>query len=120
MFKFSRLFLFRLLILVMAISPVQITMAIDFGHNNLVKNCQISKARTADFMERIMDEGCKSDQKNHCVDLSVCVTQHNFSSMKSSNSFLLLTRAVIHKKFIADSDAVSTQYPELLRRPPKV
>jgi len=104
----------------MAISPVQITMALAIDQNNQVEYCQISQVHPADIMEKIMGGACQSDQSSHCVNLSVCVTQHNFSSMKSSNSFLLLTRAVIRNKFIAVSDAVSTHYPELLRRPPKV
>jgi len=120
MFYFDRQLIIRLLILVMAISPVQITMAIDIDQNNQAMNCQNSQVQPANIMEKIMGGGCQSDQSSHCVDLSVCVTQHNFSSMQSSNSFLLLARAAIHKKFVADIDAVSTHYPELLRRPPKV
>jgi hypothetical protein len=116
---FTRQFFSRLLILIMTISPVQITMAIDLDQHNQAMKCQISQAQLANTTVGNTSEGCTSDYNGHCVDLSVCVAQYNLSSY-SSSSFLLITRAVTHTKFIPDNDSVSTHYPELLKRPPKV
>ena len=117
---FARQFFSRLLILVMAIGPVQITMAIDLDQHNQAMNCQMSQAQQVGITVNNTDENCTSDYSGHCVDLSVCVVQYNFSSFYSANSFLLMSRAVTHTKFIPDNDAVSSRYPELLKRPPKV
>ena len=120
MFSLARQFLIRLIILIIAISPVQITMAIDFDQHSQATTCQMSQEQPAEIMVKIMGEACKSDQDNHCVDLSVCSVQYNVSSLYSSGLFQLTARTVIHKKFIAERDAVSTQYPELLKRPPRI
>jgi hypothetical protein len=116
----TRQFINRLLILIMTISPVQITMAIDLDQHSQAMNCQNSQAQPPDTTVNNTSGDCPSDYGEHCVDLSVCGVQFNFSSFYSSKSFLLITRAVTHTKFIPDNDAVPTHYPELLKRPPKV
>jgi hypothetical protein len=116
----TRQFFSRLLILIMTISPVQMTMAIDLDQHNQAVNCQVSQAQLPDTTISNTSGGCTSEYGEHCVDLSVCGAQFNFSSLYSSKSFLLITRAVTHTKFTADNDAVSSRYPELLKRPPKV
>ena len=116
---FTRHFFSRLLILVMTISPVQITMAIDLDQSNQTMNCQISQAQLSGTGVNSLSGDCTSDYSKHCVDLSVCGAQYNFTSY-SSNSILLITRVLTHTKFLPDNDAVSTHYPELLKRPPKV
>jgi len=120
MIYFSRQFISRLLILIMTISPVQITMAIDLDQHNQAMNCQISQAQLPNTRVSIPGEDCTSDYGEHCVNLSVCGAQFNFSSLYSPNAFLLIPRAVTHTKFIPDNDAISTRYPELVKRPPKV
>jgi hypothetical protein len=116
----TRQFFSRLLILIMAISPVQMTMAIDLDQHNQSMNCQISQAQLPDTTISNTSVDCTSEYGEHCVDLSVCGAQFNFSSLYSSNSFLLVTRILAHAKFIPDNDAVSTHYPELFKRPPKI
>jgi len=115
----TRQFFSRLLILVMTISPVQITMAIDLDQHNQAMNCQISQVQLTSITFNNTSDDCTSDYNGHCVDLSVCVAQYNFS-LYSSNSFLLMSRAATHTKFMPDKDSVSTQYPELIKRPPKI
>lgn len=116
----TRQFFSRLLILIMTISPVQMTMAIDLDQHNQAMNCQILQAQLLNTTVSDTSGDCTSHYGEHCVDLSVCGAQFNFSSLYSSNSSLLMARAVIHTKFIPDNDAVSTHYPELIKRPPKV
>jgi len=116
---FTRQFFSRLLILIMAISPVQITMATDLDQHTQAMNCQISQAQFHNTAVSQTSGDCTSDHSEHCVNLSVCGAQFNFSSLYSSNSFLLMTRAVTHSKFVPDNDAISTHYPELFKRPPK-
>jgi hypothetical protein len=103
----------------MTISPVQITMAIDIDQHNQAMNCQISPAQLTSTSVNNTSDDCPSDYSGNCVDVSVCVAQYNFS-LYSSNSFLLITRAATHTKFMPDNDSVSSHYPELLKRPPKV
>jgi hypothetical protein len=104
----------------MTISPVQITMAIDLDQHNQAMKCQISQARLANTAVNNLNADCSSDYSGHCVDLSVCVAQYNFTSQYSLNSFLLMSRAVTHTKYMPDDDSVSTHYPDLLKRPPKI
>jgi hypothetical protein len=116
----TRQFLSRLLILIMAISPVQMTMAIDLDQHTQAVNCKFSQAQLPDTTISNTSGDCTSEYGGHCVDLSVCGAQINFSSLYSSNSFLLVSRTLAHAKFIPGNDAVSTRYPELFKRPPKV
>jgi hypothetical protein len=104
----------------MTINPVQMTMAIDLDQHNQAMNCQISQAQLPSTTVGNTGTDCTSDYGEHCVDLSVCGAQFNFFSLYSSNSFLLVTRTLAHAKFIPGNDAVSTRYPELFKRPPKV
>lgn len=116
----TRQFFSRLLILVMTISPVQITMAIDLDQHDQSMKCQISQAQLTSTATNNLNADCNSNYNGHCVDLSVCVGQYNFSSWYSSSSFLLMSRAATHTKFLPDNDSVSTHYPELVKRPPKI
>ena len=115
----TRQFFSRLLILIMTISPVQITMAIDLDQSNQAMNCQISQAELSGTGVNSLSGDCTSDYSRHCVDLSVCGAQYNFTSY-SSNLFLLMSRAATLTKFMPDNDSVSTHYPELVKRPPKI
>jgi hypothetical protein len=116
---FTRQFFSRLLILIMTISPVQITMAVDLDQHNQAMNCQVSQAQLSSTGVNSLSGDCTSNHSGHCVDLSVCGAQYNFTSY-SSNSFLLISRAATHTKYMPDDDLVSTRYPELLKRPPKI
>jgi hypothetical protein len=120
MLYFDRQFIRRLLILILTIGPVQMNMAIDFDQSNQAMNCQNSQVQPPDMAEKNNYSECTSIYTVHCVDLSVCGAQYNFSSLYSSNPFLLRARAVTQLKFMSDKDAVSTHYPEPLKRPPKV
>ena len=120
MLYFSRQFLTQLLILIMVISPVQVTMAIDIGQLGQAMTCQVSQVQLTDMTDKNMDEKCTSGYGDHCAELSVCGAQNNISSLHSVNSFLLMARATDYKKIVADSDSVRTHYPELLKRPPKI
>lgn len=120
MFNFYRHFFSSLLILVMIINPIQIAQAIDFDRPEQATPCQISQERFPAVVDLISTGGsCISDQGSHCVDSSVCVAQSNFTSLRSSGSIVLTIQVITKLKFVVEGDAVSTHYPELLRRPPK-
>lgn len=121
MLKFSRQSLIRLLIAIMAIGPVQVSMAVESGQGSQPMNCQSSMAQHTDIMGKIMDgNNCPSDQESHCMVLPVCSTAYNFFPLQTSDSVLFIARSAIHKKFIAGSDSISSYYPDLLKRPPRV
>ncbi len=104
----------------MAIAPIQITMAIDFDQSEQATTCQNSPSRIPETGGKKTGGECAPEYSVNCVDFSVCGVQTSLSSFYSLNSFLLVARTETHQKIIADSGAVSTQYPEILRRPPKV
>ena len=108
----------RLLILIIAISPVQITMAVEIDQHIEAMHCQNSQVPPTNVMHR-MGGACEPDQSSHCVVVSVCVTPLNLASLKSSNSFQLLARDATPSLFVPDKDTVPTHYPEPLKRPPK-
>jgi hypothetical protein len=83
-------------------------------------HCQISQTQLPNTIASNTGDDCSSDYGKHCVDFSVCGAQFNFSSLYSLHSFLLISRAATHTKYMPDDDLVSTRYPELLKRPPKV
>ena len=117
---FTRKFFSRLLIFILIINPVQITIASDFDQHSGTMNCQVSQERVPGATVKIPGDGCKPDNQEHCSDISVCVMHNNLSAFYSNNSFLLVPRAFAQKKFVPENETVSTQYPDLLKRPPKV
>lgn len=119
MLYISRQFLAQLLILIMVVSPVQITMAIDIDQLGQAMACQVSQVQLANMTDKNMDGKCTPEFGGHCMELSVCGAQNNISSLHSVNLFLLVARATAYKNFVVDSDSVRTHYPELLKRPPK-
>lgn len=120
MLYFSRQCLIRLLVLVIAISPVQIAMAIDFDAPGQTVYCQVAAVQSFDWsgdMKR--DAACVTENSDHCGDISVCVAQTSFTSLRSSISLLLPPVNATRLKFITNNASMSTNYPGLLKRPPK-
>ena len=119
MLNFSQRFLIRLLIFIVAISPVQITMAVDFDPPGQNMDCQILPLQSADWADTNMDDSCALEKSGHCIDLSVCAAHTSFTSLRSSISLLLSPAAVTLLRFTNNNESMSTNYPGLLKRPPK-
>ncbi len=119
MLNFSRQSLIRLLIFIVAISPVQITMAVDFDPPGQNVDCQILPVQSADWADANMEDSCGLDKSDHCIDTSVCAAHTNFTSLRSSISLLVSPDAVTLLRFTSNNEAMSTNYPGLLKRPPK-
>ena len=120
MFNINKQFIARFMVLIMSISPVQITIAADFDHHDTEMNCQISSVPSPDPTYMNIDDNCGIENSSHCVDLSVCAAQTNFISLRSSSPLIISASAVTRLKITTDNQSISTNYPELLRRPPKV
>jgi len=119
MLNFSLQSLIRLLILILAINPIQITMAIDFDPPDQNMNCQISPALSLGSFDTNMDDSCGVEKNGHCIDLSVCAAHTNFTSLRSSIPLLLSPAVVTLLRFTRNNESMSTNYPGLLKRPPK-
>jgi hypothetical protein len=120
MFNANKQFIARFVILIMAISPVQITIATDFDQHGTEMNCQISSVSSPAPAYMNIDDNCGIENSSHCVDLSVCAAQTNFISLRSSGPLIFSPGVATLLKFTTDNQSISTNYPELLRRPPKV
>lgn len=108
-----------MLVLIMAISPVQVTMAVDFDQSSHGSNCQSMMSDSIDSIVMNMDEECAMEHEEHCHDHPGCVGQFNSSTLQAPNALQLAVRASTLVKFLIDNEAVSTIYPPLLKRPPK-
>jgi len=117
MFNINKQFIAWFMVLIIAISPVQITIATDFDQHSTDMNCQISSLPSPNMN---IDDNCGVEDSGHCLNLSVCAAQINFISLRSSSPLIFSPGAVTQLKFTADNQSISTNYPELLRRPPKV
>ena len=106
-----------LLVLIVAISPVRLTMAIDLDQSGHGSNCQESMLGSNVSMD--MNEDCLMEHEEHCHDHPACVGHLNTSAEQSLNSLHFASRTLIHVKFLSDTESVQTVYPSLLKRPPK-
>ena len=118
MFNINKQLIARFLVLIMAISPVQITIATDFNQHGAEMNCQVSSVPSPAFAYMDMNHNCGIENNSRCVDLSMCAAQTNFVSLRSSSPPIFAPGVATLLKFKADNQSISTIYPELLRRPP--
>lgn len=112
-----------LLVLIMAISPVQVTMAIDVDQDSHGERCHMpSKASTGSSHDSV-DSGtfhvCGMGHGDNCKDHAGCAGQFNSSTMSAPQQSLFFTTSSTHKKFTRYNEDVETTYPSCLKRPPK-
>ena len=115
----NRQFFCWLLVLVMMVSPIQVTMASDFAQQSHGMNCH----KPDHGINAVVSANCckdpgGSDHTKICIVHPECVAQFSTSLIPSS-LVVAMPRSVSLIKFIAEHKAVLTHYPSLLKRPPK-
>ena len=111
--------LIRLLIVILAISPAQITMAIDLDQPDQNMIWQFSPALSQGSIDTNMDDSCTLENSGHCFDISVCASHSDLTSMRPSTSLLLSPAVITLLSFTGYNESMPTNYPGLLKRPPK-
>jgi len=120
---FFKQFIFRLLVLAIAASPIQSAIAFDFnwdGHATLMV-CQQAPMQSTDIVDRQAKGSCQFNQENPCINQIHMGCAAQFSSSMFQNSYALIASALAARKlkFSIDNDVVRTHYPELIIRPPR-
>ncbi|MCK4709844.1 MAG: hypothetical protein KAU21_14595 [Gammaproteobacteria bacterium] len=105
-----------LLVLMMVISPVQITMATDTDQGSHGANCQIPLVQISDIYQ---NDNCPMQYEKQCQEHPGCVAQFTTIPLLILNSNLSADRNITQLKFFTDNDVFLTHYPSLLKRPPK-
>ena len=120
---FFKQFIFGVLVLVVASSPVQSIIAfdIDQGQQEMRMDCRQALIQSPEVGDRQAPECCQSSQENACVNkMHVgCVAQ--FSPFMFLNHFSLVVSAGVARgiDFNFVKHAVRTHYPERIIRPPR-
>lgn len=109
-------FITWLLVLIMVINPVQVTMAADTDQNSQGVNCQMSFIPMSDTSP---GNHCPMLHDEKCQQHTGCVVQLTVTALPLLHSLLLTQRPISSLKFIIEKDAFNTQYPSLLKRPPR-
>ena len=117
-------FRFGLLVLVIAASPVQSVIALDFDQDEhvMLMDCQPAPMQSDDISERQVTESCQSNQESVCLygmHLG-CVAQFSSSMFHTLYKFSASTITAGRLKFSIDIQAFTTRYPDLIIRPPRV
>ena len=118
MSKFSKHFFRWLLVLPLAISPLQSVIGMDFDQMSHESDCQISLLSPTIPGEIDSEDTCQLEHNNHCLNLSGCTTSVNSSSIQSKYLFQDLARNIIKLNFESNSPSLFSIYPELLNPPP--
>lgn len=108
-----------LLVLILAISPVQVTMAIDIDLDAHGERCQMNSMPSHDSVDMDSKINCPMEHGDHCKDHPGCVGKVSSSSMQAPFSLLFVAKTRGHIIFIIENEDVRTVYPSLLKRPPK-
>jgi hypothetical protein len=108
-----------LLVLILAISPIQVTMAIDVDLDGHGERCQMNSMPSHDSVDMDLKINSPMEHGDHCKDHPSCVGQVSSSSMQAPFSLLFVARTSGHYKFIMENEDVQTVYPSQLKRPPK-
>ncbi len=102
----------------MAISSVQVSMAVDFEQDSHGINCQNSMMESSSSDHLNMDKDCAMNHNEHCQNHVSCVG-HSTSFFQISNQSLVTVRNEIAFKFTINDESLQAHYPELVKRPPK-
>ncbi len=117
-------FKFGLLVLVLVASSVQSVIAFDFDQyeHAMLINCQSVPMQSDDVVDQQGTESCQSHQESVCVNGTHLGCVAPFSSSIFQKSYTLSASAITasRQKFGIDIEALTTRYPDLIIRPPKV
>lgn len=108
-----------LLVLVMATSPVQGTMAFDVDQDAHGDRCQMTSIPSHDSVDINFPHNCPMGHGDQCKDHPGCVGQINLTSLQAPFSSQFASRTSSRFKFTRQTDDIQTIYPSLLKRPPK-
>jgi hypothetical protein len=116
-------FIFSVLVLAIAASPVQFAMAFEAGQEDHAKlvDCQPQSNLLGDMVDHAEKQACPLGEHEICIDHSDigCTAQFSTSFYQDFNgSYISLVSAHLIE-FNIDSEAVKTHYPERITRPPK-
>lgn len=111
-----RLFISRLMILIMSIGSIQIAFAGNVDPEHSAKHCQFLSLQASESSTLNSSE---HDTVNYCQDHTVCVSHSNCAPFLTSILFELSAPVLVLAEDLASKVALSTRYPRLLKRPPK-
>jgi hypothetical protein len=110
-----RLFISRLMILIMSLGSIQIAFAGSLDAEHSAKHCQFLSVQASE--SSALNSG--EHDINYCQNHAVCVSHSNCASFLTSNLFELSAPVLMLAEDLASKVALSTRYPSLLKRPPK-
>ena len=106
-----------MLILILTVGSVQNAFAIDLEQIHPAANCHFSLSQSP---ESSIGNSNENSTNNYCQDLSVCVAHYNCAPLLPSVLSQLPARVLVQLADLAGNAVVSTRYPRLFKRPPKV
>ena len=112
-------FLSRILVLLIIISPMQVSSAADFDHDDHSQSCSVEISHEQHPHDTSSKDDCSKQHSEHCSDHPECVAQHSQSPLHTSSTGLLVSPAISQLKFIPSHDSILTVYSSPLKRPPK-
>jgi len=114
---FSQRLISWAMILLLAISPIQVAMAADINLDGHGEHCQMALMQV-DGSSMNMD--CALDHGSKCSDHLGCVNISSSATAQKSKLSIFQNQKVVRLSLHLFDAAISTHYPELLKRPPKV
>ncbi len=117
MTHFLKQFIYGLMVLVIATSPMQLALSFDFDQDSHEVSCNFTLSHS--LSESGQHEICHDEHEEHCQDHLGCVAQFS-SYLFASNAFQFSAGSAMLVKFSMANENLKTHYPELMKRPPKV
>ena len=99
-----------LMVLIMMIGAMQSAAALEHNHYVEGNTAMLASLSAAD---------CPMDHNEACCDLGECVMQCNFTPLQARYSISLAAAIVSVQKSTYDNTAITSYYPDLIKRPPK-
>ena len=118
MFKISKRLFFRLLVLILAISPFLSGHAINLDQNSLENHCQTLQLNTDTITAFEGELPCNTEHKTHCFDFLGCTSSLSGGSILSRNSYQEPARVIIKISYEKIDPTQFTIYSKLFKRPP--
>ena len=106
-----------LLILILSTGPFQSSIAMHFDINAPAQNNQVLATQPQETAPNSDSQSCIV---NFCQSLSVCAAHLNCNPVASSSSPQLFAPAQFFYHLLIGDVSVSTRFPDLLKRPPKI
>ena len=119
MFQTIKLYLCRILVLLIFFSPMQVINAADFNHDEHSQNCSMDGSQNHHQSAPSTSEVCAMQHDEHCSDHPECVAHHSQSPIHTSSAGLFVSRAISQLRFTPSHDSILTVYNSPLKRPPK-